>query len=376
VPSEDARAIVLLVEGKNGPTSGNIVTSTSMTDPGDQPIAFKLSYPMSAVTEGTPYRLYAGLIEGDLAWVTPIGVAVQVPQNAEIKGVELPLQYRPDLLKGAVTGTISGKGLDSSGNPDAYGTALVLRVDTGETIGIQVISPFGTVPAGFSVPYDPTKIDQNADYVARASVWDGTQMWEVANDEPVITKGNPKAGVSLTVEADATPSPSALPTEAPSPSPEPGTTGTGGGLPWVLLLIVAALAVIGTAGFLAWKKSQDAKQGPDSDPTPGGVPPAGAVDDVADGPVVFPVEAPVDGPAETPADDLDADIAPAGADEGLADLVADPAPADDAPADSAPADADTVDGDTADPGLADGAPVDGAPADGDTADHGSEQDRG
>ena len=43
--------------------------------------------------------------------MTPIGVSVAVPSPL-IENVELPLAFRPDLLKAAVGGTITGVGLD------------------------------------------------------------------------------------------------------------------------------------------------------------------------------------------------------------------------------------------------------------------------
>ena len=61
-----------------------------------------------SVTKGNPYRLYAGLVDGDNAWVTPIGVSVDVPSPL-IEGVELPLAFRPDLLKAAVGGDDRGR---------------------------------------------------------------------------------------------------------------------------------------------------------------------------------------------------------------------------------------------------------------------------
>ena len=161
-----------MVEGKGGPKEGNIITSVSIRDPGQLPVAFELAYPMSAVTAGASYYLYAGIQDGDLAWVTPVGVAVKAPWPLT-EDVELLLAYRPDLLKGAVSGTITGVGLDPARDPEAYGTALIVKVSTGETVGFQLIIPVGAVPVPFSVPYDPTAIDPNADYVARGSVWDG-----------------------------------------------------------------------------------------------------------------------------------------------------------------------------------------------------------
>ncbi len=144
------------------------------------------------------YRVYAGIVDGDLAWVSPSGVPVDVPQPL-ISGVQIPLEYRPDLLKGAVTGTISGEGLDPQANPDSYGTAFVLDAGTGATIGFQLISPVGPVPVPFSVPYDPSSIQSSASYVAHATMWDGTTMWDAPTGAPVITNGNPKSDVALTV---------------------------------------------------------------------------------------------------------------------------------------------------------------------------------
>ena len=161
-----------MVEGTGGPKEGNVITSVSIRDPGQVPVAFELAYPMSAVTTGASYYLYAGIQDGDQAWVTPVGVAVKAPWPLT-EGVELLLAYRPDLLKGAVSGTITGVGLDPARDPEAYGTALIVKVSTGETVGFQLITPVGAVPVPFSVPYDPATIDPNADYVARGSIWDG-----------------------------------------------------------------------------------------------------------------------------------------------------------------------------------------------------------
>jgi uncharacterized lipoprotein YbaY len=242
--SADARSVVVLVEGSSGPTQGTTVAST-LIDGGPQPVPFSLTYPFSAIKDGTDYRLYAGIVDGDLAWVTPIGVAVKVPQ-AELNDVVIPLQFRPDLLKAAVSGTITGVGLDPARDPESYGTALVIRVDTGETIGFQLISPTGAAPVPFSVPYDPTTVDSAADYVARGSVWDGTALWNTNVGVPVITKGNAVSGVVLTVTA--VPSPTPTPTVAPTPAPSAEVTEPTSSGPdtWLIALVVIGLvAVVG-----------------------------------------------------------------------------------------------------------------------------------
>ena len=93
----------------------------------------------------------------------------------------------------------------------------------------------------FTVPYDPTAIDPNADYVARGSVWDGSTLSATEAGVPVITKDNARPNVILTVTAVPTPSPTAAPTPAPSPSVEPPPADNGGSLPIRLLLGLVAI---------------------------------------------------------------------------------------------------------------------------------------
>ena len=122
-------------------------------------------------------------------------------------------------------GRSRASGLDPARDPEAYGTALIVKVSTGETIGFQLIIPVGAVPVPFAVPYDPTTIDPNADYVARGSIWDGSTLWATTAGVPVITKDNARSNVILTVTAVPTPSPTAAPTPAPSPAVEPPPVG-------------------------------------------------------------------------------------------------------------------------------------------------------
>ena len=248
--------MVLLVEGSSGPTEGTIVASTVMTG-GTEPVPFKLAYPFSAIAKDTPYRLYAGIADGDLAWVTPIGVAVKVPQT-ELADVVLPLQFRPDLLKAAVTGTITGVGLDPARDPEAYGTALIIRVTTGETIGFQFITPTGAAPVPFSVPYDPATLVPDADYIVRGSIWDGTTLWNTDVGVPVITKGNAKSGIVLTVTAVPVPTPP--PTAAPTPAPSAAVTeptDSGSNTLLIVFVVIGALVVVGLLAARARGSRED-----------------------------------------------------------------------------------------------------------------------
>jgi len=235
--SSDARAVVLLVEGTAGPTAGTIIASTKLNDPGPQPVAWELAYPFSSLADGASYRLYAGIVDGDLAWVTPIGVAVQTGVPL-VENVELPLAFRPDLMKGAITGTITGAGLDPASDPESYGTALAFNVTTGETIGFQFIEPAGATPIPFSVPYDPTTVDPAADYVIRASAFDGTATWATEAGVPVLTKGNPRTDVPVTVTVVNPPSPAPTGTPTPSATPAPVPPAESGGGTGSLLLIL------------------------------------------------------------------------------------------------------------------------------------------
>ena len=245
----DARAVVLLVDGTAGPAEGTTVASVSIKNPGPQPVAFQLAYPFSQINPSDTYRLYAGIVDGDLAWVTPIGVNVAVPQPL-IEGVVLPLEYRPDLLKAAVTGTITGVGLDPARDPDSYGTSLVIEVNTGATIGFQLIEPAGAAPVPYSVPFDPSTITPSADYVARASVWDGTTLWNTPVGVPVITNSNPKSDVVLTVTPGVTPSPS--PSPAPAPAPSGGDNNT------VIIVAILAIIILLVIGGYAYMRSKSA----------------------------------------------------------------------------------------------------------------------
>lgn len=253
--TSEARATVLLVDVTAGPNAGEVIASTSIKNPGPQPVKFQLAYPFSVVDDQNAYRLYAGIVDGDSAWVTPTGQSVDVPQP-EITGVKLQLEYRHDLLKGAVTGSITGSGLDPT-NPEAYGTALILDLKTGATIGFQLISPTGPVPFPFSVPFDPATIDQGAEYVVRGSVWDGTTLWDSPSGVPVITNDNPKSNVIVTVAPAVTVSPSPTPTATPAPTTPPvPAPAPDSGIGTGTLLLILAIIVLAAVAVYAYMRSK------------------------------------------------------------------------------------------------------------------------
>jgi len=243
-----AHAVVILVSGTAGPSAGRTIASTEFTDPGPQPVAWELAYPFSALEDGETYRLYAGIVDGDLAWVTPIGVPVQTGV-ALVEGVELPLAFRPDLLKGAVTGTINGVGLDSGSDPEAWGTASLVDLTSGETVGFQFIEPTGAAPVPYSIPYDPAAVNPNADYVVVGSIWDGTTQWLSTAGVPVLTKDNARTDVQLTVTAVAAPTPTATPAPTATTAPV-APADSGGGIGSILIVLLVIGGVIGGAALV------------------------------------------------------------------------------------------------------------------------------
>jgi len=120
------------------------------------------------------------------------------------------------------------------------------------------VSPAGAAPVPFSVPYDPTSVDPNADYVARGSMWDGTTLWAMDSGVPVITKDNARSGVVLTVTEAVTPGASASPTIAPTPAPSaaPAPAEEGGKLNGFAIFVVIGLGVLALVGVLAYLRSR------------------------------------------------------------------------------------------------------------------------
>ena len=167
-----------------------------MVSPGQVPIAFAVPYGTVGIDPQTTYTVQATIIDGERIWATGQGTPV-ITKGAPSSGLDIQLVYRTDLLKGAVTGSISGTDIELG--PEAMSAAVLLDVATDTTMGIDVeVAPAG-VPIAFSVAFDPAKIDQSAGYVVAAGIVDGDQRWENRTGVPVITKGNPLSGITVPV---------------------------------------------------------------------------------------------------------------------------------------------------------------------------------
>jgi uncharacterized lipoprotein YbaY len=259
----DAFAVVALVRGSARATENSVVASTIDRDVTSVPVDFELDLAGVTIDPAVTYTVQATIVDGENAWVTGKGVPVLTKGNPS--NVDITLTYRPDLVKGAVSGQITGVGVTPSAN--AYAMAVLIDPSTGESLGIDVRSVDSGLPSAFSIGYTITDIVPADDYVVTAEVGDGGTTWRNAAGVPVITNGNPKSGIQVVVTQVAALSPSASPSPSPSPSaspvPAPNFGRTGDLLPWIVIVVLVAAVA---AFFIARGRNRDDELAPDATP--------------------------------------------------------------------------------------------------------------
>jgi len=271
--TSEAFAVVALVRGSARATESSIVASTIDRDVTAVPVDFELDLGGQTIDPDQTYTIQATIVDGENAWVTGKGVPVLTKGNPS--NVAITLTYRPDLVKGAVSGQITGVGIQPS--PTAYSMAVLVDPSTGESLGIEVRSVIDGIPVPFSIGYTITDISPTQDYVVTAEIGDGGATWRNAAGVPVITNGNPKSGVQVVVTPvsaapSASPSPSPSPSASPIPVPLPDTGRAGDLLPWIVILVLLAAVV---AFLVARGRNQDDELPPDgTETTAGDTPPA------------------------------------------------------------------------------------------------------
>jgi uncharacterized lipoprotein YbaY len=234
----DAFAVVALVRGSARVTENSIVASEIDRAITAVPVSFSLDIGSAVIDPSATYTIQATIVDGDDAWVTAKGVPVLTKGNPS--KVAITLDFRPDVLKGAVSGQITGIGVQPSAT--AYAITVLVDPATGASLGVDVRTIDQGLPVAFSVPYSIGDIQPTADYVVTAEVGDSNATWRNAAGVPVLTKGNPKAGVQVVVTEVSTPAPSATPIPTPAPSAAPTETrrdDDGGLLPLILLVAIA-----------------------------------------------------------------------------------------------------------------------------------------
>lgn len=253
--SADAVAVVILVRGSAGPNQNPIVATEIIRAPAATPVSFRLAYDAALIHPGVSYSLQAGIVDGANAWSTGRGTAV-ASAGGPAAPVDLVLAYRPDLVKGEVTGSLTGAALRPTSA--AYAVAVLIDPATGQSLGMDVRPTVGEVPVPFSVPFPLAAIDPARDYLVDARIVEGERTWQSEAGVPVITRGNPVADVQVVVTDAGAP--------RASPSPEAGSgfgaIGAFGELGLGIIVLVLAL-IIGGAGIVLYDRSR-----------PGGAPPA------------------------------------------------------------------------------------------------------
>ena len=299
--------MVALVRGSARANESSIVASEIDRDVTSVPVSFSLDLAGATIDPTLTYTLQATIVDGENAWVTSSGIPVLTKGNPS--NVAVTLSYRPDLLKGAVSGQITGVGVAPSAN--AYAMAVLVDPSTGVSLGIDVRTVASGLPVAFSIPYAITDIVPTNDYVVTAEVGDAEASWRNVAGVPVITKGNPKAGIQVVVTevAIASPSPSPSPTATAVPTPAPDVTSSGNLLTWIILI-----AIVGAIAAFLVARGRREPDAPPRGPTPDGLaggaaggagepigttpdkPSAEASPGTAEGPATAPVEAPAADP--------------------------------------------------------------------------------
>ena len=271
--SPEASAIVVLVEHSGDPISARIIESQVLSNPGEMPIAFELPFTTDEIDPEALYTVSATIVDGPRLWMTDGGTRVITYDNPT-DDLELDLVYRPDLLKGQVTGEISGPGITLGGT--GFAAAVLFDGTSNQQIGMTVVPAPTGVPIPFSVPFDPAEIDDAATYTVVAGIVEGDSRWANLDGVPVITNGNPLSDVTVMVSAIE---------PSPTPSPEPTDSG-----PTILAIVVLLLLIAGIVGAVIWYLRSRS-----TPPPPDGVEPV-------DGGTVAPEEPPVapEEPPDTP----------------------------------------------------------------------------
>jgi uncharacterized lipoprotein YbaY len=261
--SNQAYASIAVVQVIDGAVV--VLGNARFDNPGAVPIPFQVRLNMELLDPTVDTHLWAIVVDGNDAWVTPEGFAV-VTNGAPSADVLVPLTFRPDLLQGQVTGFTIGAGSELSS--EAVSMTWVLNATTLDIIGFDSRLVAGADPIPFSVPFSVADLDEGTSYIASSFVYDGESTWDTEDGTPVITEGNPVSDVTVTVSAVTAPAPSAAPSAAPTPVatpvPTPPTDGGGGVNPlWVLLALALIVGLI--VIFFVMRRNKEPETAPPAD---------------------------------------------------------------------------------------------------------------
>jgi putative lipoprotein len=204
----DTVVFVQLAEVTAADAPVQVIDDRTIPNPGQIPVPFSLAYDPQAIDQARTYVVQARIADGagrvlfqtraDYPVITQghpsTGVDVivepvsaQQPTAANLTGI---LTYRERIALPAT----------------AVAYVQLIDLSIGDTpagwMGKQTITNPGQVPIPFDLPYDPGRIDPTHLYSIKASIEDGAGnvLFATARNYPVITQGNPAAGIEVVLE--------------------------------------------------------------------------------------------------------------------------------------------------------------------------------
>ena len=195
--SEDAVAVVTLVDMSAKPEAGAILGQQRIDDPGAAPIAYEVLYDDARVDPKGAYAAYATIVDGDSVYATQLPVPVLT--GGPDTGVELAIAAVPDY-----PASISGSVTPPAGvslSPTAVTTEVLVKEATGTPIGVRTIVEPTSGPIAYQIGYEPDLIDPNETYVVKAAIVDEGNVWGAPQGVLAIDNGEAVPAVDVTVQA-------------------------------------------------------------------------------------------------------------------------------------------------------------------------------
>ena len=222
--SEDAVAVVTLVDMSAKPEAGAILGQQRIDGPGAAPIDYEVLYDDARVDPKGAYAAYATIVDGDSVYATQLPVPVLT--GGPDTGVDLAIAAVPEY-----PATISGSVTPPAGvslSPTAVMTEVLVKEATGTPIGVRTIVEPTSGPIPYEIGFEPDLIDPNETYVVKAAIVDEGNVWGAPQGVLAIDNGEAVPTVDVTVQAvdgipvdGALPEPSAPPSAPPSSPPTP-----------------------------------------------------------------------------------------------------------------------------------------------------------
>ena len=169
-----------------------------IVEPAQVPVPFTLDYSHVATDQDATYSLQgATIIDGDRTWVTTTGTPA-ITKGNPTSGLTLALAFRADVLKGDVTGSISGVDItlgDEAFPPPCCSTSRPTRPS------VSTSSCSRVDPDPVRDPLRPARSTRPPTTSWPPGIVHQEERWANREGVPAITKGNPIADVTIPVSA-------------------------------------------------------------------------------------------------------------------------------------------------------------------------------